>query len=137
MEGSGTRPSIIALVVCDNIYTESGGKTALVGLFNDIHVPEFPYVHSRLAIFVSVTGIRQGTKALLDIIHGTTDNPVIEARAEFKKDINPTTVVDMNFILSNVKFPEPGKYFIRFFGNGYPLVMRPFQVKHIKKGPSS
>ena len=43
-----TKPSPISLVVCDNVYRELGGKSALVGLFNRITSSRFPAKHSRL-----------------------------------------------------------------------------------------
>lgn len=136
MAGNGVNPSIIALVVCDNIYVEQGGKTALVGLFNSISASTFPAMHSRLAIFVSLTGVRPKTTAKLDIVFGETDQPIVEATGGFGKEINPLTVVDMTFILRNVIFPQPGPYFIRFFGNEHPLATRPFAVLQQQGGPS-
>lgn len=133
MEPSGLSPTIIALVVCDNIYREPGGKTALVGLFSSIATSQFPAVHPRLAVFLSVTSVRPGMTGRLEIVHGETDVPVITATGAFPEVVSPTTVIDMNFILKNVTFPEPATYFIRFFGNDIILVQRPFEVRQIVK----
>lgn len=81
-----------------------------------------------MAVFVSVTDVRKGMIGRLDIVHGETDNPILEARGPLGEGVSPTDVVDMTFILRNVVFPEPGTYFIRFFGNDHPLMMRPFHV---------
>lgn len=137
MAASLVLPSIIALVVCDNIYTEPGGKNALVGLFNGITAESFPARHPRIAVFVSLTGVRPKTTGKLDIVHGETDEPIIEAKGTFGDQIGPTDVVDMSFLLDNVIFPKPGTYFIRFFGNEQPLVLRPFNVNQRKKKKGS
>lgn len=128
MSENELKPSPIALVVCDNIYSEPTGKVALVGLFNNISARQFPASHPRLVVFVSLTGVRKGMTGKLDIVHSETDNPIVEARGGFDQNVGPTDIVDMSFILNNVTFPEPGMYYIRFFGNGHPLLMRPFVV---------
>ena len=126
------KPTPIALVVCDNIYHEPGGKTALVGLFNRIAAREFPVTHPRMAVFASVTGVRKGSKAKLEIVHGEDDRVVVSLEGPFPEKADPLTVVDMNFVLNNVSFPEPGVYYIRFWGNEQPLMMRPFTLEKLK-----
>jgi hypothetical protein len=116
------------------VYEEPGGKIALVGLFNRITASQFPAKHPRMVIYVSLTGVREGVTGRLDIVHGETDEPIAGASGGFPKAIGPTSVVDMTFVLNELVFPEPGTYYIRFFGNEYPLVMRPFEVS---KAPGS
>lgn len=128
MASSTTKPSIIALIVCDNIYVEPGGKLALVGLFNNISAREFPASHSRLAVFVSVTDLRPNSKGRLEIVHSETDQNVVHAEGAFGKEVSPLTVFDMNFLLKDLVFPDPGAYFIRFWVNEHLLVQRPFNV---------
>ena len=124
------KPTLIALVVCDNIYQEPGGKTALVGLFGRIRAHGFPVTHPRMAVYASVTGLRQGSKAKLDIVHAEDDSRVIvSAEGPFPDEVDPLSIVDMNFVLNNVQFPEPGTYYMRFWGNDHLLVMRPFVVE--------
>ena len=124
-----TRPTAIALVVCDNAYTESGGKRALVGLFNNINARSFPATHSRMCVYFSVTDIKPKTKFKLDIVHSETDEPIVSMGGGPPPNINPTTICDFVFELRNVTFPEPGRYYIRLWGNDLVLVQRPFEVK--------
>ncbi len=132
--GSTLKPSAIALVVCDSIYREEpAGKSALVGLFNGIFASSFPATHPRMAVFVSVTDVRDGSTAKLDIVNGETDHVVVSVEGPFPGKFAPTAVVDMNFVLNNVTFPEEGRYFIRFWANGHPLMMRPFNVRLMGK----
>lgn len=126
------KPTPIALIVCDNIYQEPGGKTALVGLFSRIAARRFPATHPRMAVFASVTGIRKGSTAKLDIVHGENDRVVVSAEGPFPKDADPVSVVDMSFILNNVVFPEAGVYYLRFWGNEHVLMMRPFMLDQVK-----
>jgi hypothetical protein len=82
---SSIKPTPIALVVCDNIYTEPGGKTALVGLFNGINTSAVsgPIRHPRIAIFASLTGVREGSRGKLEIVHAETDERVAGAEGPF------------------------------------------------------
>lgn len=130
---SKIKPTPIALVVCDNIYQEPGGKTALVGLFNSITAHSFPVRHPRLAVFASVTGLRKGSTAKLEIVHAENEKVVVSAHGPFPEGTDPVTVADLNFIFSNVTFPEEGTYYIRFWGNDHLLMLRPFEVNLIKQ----
>lgn len=127
------KPTAIALVVCDNIYSEPGGKTALVGLFNGISAHKFPVLHPRMAIFASVTDLREGSTAKIEIVHAETDTVVVAAGGPFPGGVSPLTVVDMNFIFNNIVFKEEGTYYVRFWANEHLLMMRPVQVNMIKK----
>ena len=130
---STVKPTPIALVVCDSIYMEPGGKTALVGLFNSISAQTFPCKHPRMAVFASLTGLRNASTAKLEIVHAENDRVVVSAQGEFPEVESPLMVVDMNFIFNNVIFPEEGTYYIRFWANDHLLVMRPFTVGSVKK----
>lgn len=127
------KPTPIALVVCDSIYAEQpGGKTALVGLFNGIACQSFPTRHPRMAIFASLTDLRDGSSAKVEIVHAETDKVIVAAEGGFPSGYTPLTVVDLHFVFNNVVFTEEGTYYIRFWANNHLLMMRPFQVKKIK-----
>ena len=131
---SPIKPTPIALVLCDTIYQEPGGKTALVGLFSNIRtLAPFPLRHSRMAVFASVTGLRGKSTAKIEIVHGENENCILTASGEFSEQINPLNVVDMHFIFNNVVFPEEGTYFIRFWSNEHLLLQRPFDVSRLKQ----
>ncbi|MBN2560406.1 MAG: hypothetical protein JXQ75_05690 [Phycisphaerae bacterium] len=129
-----TKPSPIALVICDNVYREPGGKTALVGLFNNIRARKFPFTHNRICVFASITDIRPNTTFKLDIVHSETDESLVSLVGPPPKNADPTTICDFVFILENVTFREPHRYYIRFFGNEHVLLQRPFEVTEIKGG---
>lgn len=127
---NANKPSPIALVICDNVYRESGGKTALVGLFNHITAARFPAKHSRLCVYASVTDVRPDTVFKLEIVNAETDHEVLSMRGPPPPQANPITVCDLIFELQDLVFPEPGRYDVRFWGNEHFLLQRPFEVKH-------
>lgn len=131
---STVKATPIALVLCDAIYQEApGGKAALVGLFNSIATAKFPTVHPRLSVFASVTGLRAGSHAKLEIIHGESENPIVSAAGPFPEGATPLSVADLQFVFNNVVFPEEGTYFVRFWVNDHILALRPFEVSAIKR----
>lgn len=122
-------PVGIALVACDNIFTDSEGKMALVGLFNQISVPKFPVIKSKMCIYASMTDVYPGTSCKVDIVNAETDLPLFAAEGEMDQSgLIPTTICDLVFELHNVVFSEPGAYYVRFFGNGKILLQRPFNL---------
>ncbi len=125
-------PVGLALVLCDSVYKDSSGKRALVGLFNVISAYKFPATHPRMVVYVSVTDIRPNTSLKLDIVHGETDEPVFHATGPAPEEHGPTAIFDYVFEIEGIVFTEPGTYFVRFWGNDYPLLQRPIQVVHIK-----
>jgi len=125
-------PTPIALVLCDNVYRDSNGKQALIGLFNKIFASKFPAVHPRMCAYVSITSIRPNTVCSLDIINAETDVPVIEIQGPAPDNIGPTGVWEVVFELPPVSFPEAGQYYVRFLGSHHVLMQRPFDVLDIK-----
>lgn len=81
-----------------------------------------------MCVFVSITDLRPDTKCKLDIVNGETDVPVVTMEGPIPKEVGPTAICDMVFHLENLVFPEPGTYFVRFFGNEHPLLQRPVEV---------
>lgn len=127
---SQVKPTPIALILCDNIYQEPGGKIALIGLFSSIGAPTFPAKHPRMAVFASVTGVRDGSIAKLEIVNAENDAQIIvSAEGPFPQGADTLTIVDMHFIFNNLVFAEPGMYYLRFWGNEHLLMMRPFNLQ--------
>jgi hypothetical protein len=120
-------PKCIALVVCDDVYTDSNGKRALVGLFTDIKAENFPIRHTKMCVFVSLTELRKQTQCKLDIVRGDDHEPILEMGGPLPQN-SPTTICDLVLELNNVTFPGPGMYFVRFFGHGKILAQRPISV---------
>jgi hypothetical protein len=132
MSETTVKPNLIALVVCDDIYVEPSGKIALVGLFSQILAKKVPCIHHKMAIYVSVSGLRPGSQGKLEIVHGEAENtPLVAAEGKFPDNAGPLDVLDMQFILNNVPFGIPGKHFIRFWGNQHLIGMRPFYVVEV------
>jgi hypothetical protein len=136
MSSSGLRardmpkPSPIALVVCDALYQDPSGKTALVGLFNLLMAQSFPATHPQMCVYVAVTDVHPGTGFRVVIENPETGHKVAEATAPAPPPgkVTPTTICEFRFILQMLTFPEPGRYDIQFWANDHILLQRPFEV---------
>ena len=127
-----TKPVPIALVVCDDIYRDPGGKTALVGLFNCIRAAALPVVHPRLSIYASVTDVHAGTVFRVRLEHSESGKVVAELNGRPPDQTDPTTICDFMFLLQGLQFTEAGRYYIQFWGNDSLLMQRPFDVQIAK-----
>lgn len=125
-------PQPIAIVVCDNVYRDSIGKQALVGMFAEIVTANQtgPIIHPKLAIYVAFTEVYPGTEVNVRVINGETDKVITEARTvPSPPEISPTDIFEFVFEVFNVTFPDEGVYFIQLCANGETLLQRPISVK--------
>jgi hypothetical protein len=130
---SKTPPTLLAFLIADSIIDDiTTRKKSIIGLFNSICSPRFPFRHSEMNLFVSLT---DG--------HGEYNCTLICTRSEDEKEVfktggkvkfqTPNSVVEINFSLRNVEFPTAGKYTFQFFCDDYLLVIRPFEVVKMEK----
>src|SRR5262245_23482733 len=89
-----TFPVGLALVICDGIYTDSVGRQALIGLFNQIiGPPDGQIVCPHMCVYASVTEVYPGTVFELDIVHGESEQPAVLVRSDAAQDsTNPVAV---------------------------------------------
>ena len=130
-------PSGLAIVICDQIIEDKlTGKKSLIGIFNQIGTQSFPCRHPQICVFVSLTEGRGQSAARLRIVHDESSQVVAEVNGTIQfPDIN--AVVELNFNLVGLTFPEPGMYSIEFYCDDALILERRFNVTHIKppQGP--
>jgi len=132
--GISIRPDLQFSVICDDVRREDNGKLILLGLFEVVGAPKYPAVHSRLFV-VNRWCKGEGQYSQKIRIASSRDNSMIlqtEPQPFVLKDIdsNHTLISEFN----NVKFPEPGKYWVEVFLDNqlvlnYPLML----VEHAKR----
>ncbi len=126
-------PTALSFLIADTIIDDMiTRKKSIIGLFNSICSNRFPFRHSEMNVFVSLT---EG--------YGEYQTNLICARSFDEKQIlktsgkvnfrNPNMVVEMNFALRNVEFPSAGKYTFQFYCDGNLLILRPFEVVDMEK----
>ena len=130
-------PTGVAIVICDQIIEDKlTGKKSLIGIFNQIATQNFPCRHPQVCVFVSLTEGRGQCAARLRIVHDESDHVVGEVNGNIQfPDVH--TVVELNFNLVGLVFPDPGLYSIEFYCDDALVLERRFHVTHIKppQGP--
>jgi hypothetical protein len=132
-------PIGLAIVICDQIIEDKlTGKKSLIGIFNQIGAQNFPCRHPQVCVFVSLTEGRGQCVARLRIVHDESNHVVAEVNGQIQfPDVH--TVVELNFNLVGLTFPDPGVYSIEFYCDDSLVLERRFHVVHIKppQGPSA
>jgi hypothetical protein len=130
-------PTGVAIVICDQIIEDKlTGKKSLIGIFNQIAAQNFPCRHPQVCVFVSLTEGRGQCAARLRIVHDESDHVVAEVNGNIQfSDVH--TVVELNFSLVGLVFPNPGMYSIEFYCDDAIILERRFTVSHVKppQGP--
>ncbi len=130
-------PIGLAIVICDQIIEDKlTNKKSLIGIFNQIGAQTFPCRHPQFCVFVSLTDGRGQYPARLRIVHDESEKVVAEVNGQIQFP-DAHTVVELNFGLVGLTFPEPGAYAIEFYCDDALVLERRFQVVHVKppQGP--
>jgi hypothetical protein len=125
-------PIGLAIVICDQIIEDKlTSKKSLIGIFNQIGAQNFPCRHPQVCVFVSLTDGRGQCGARLRIVHDESNQAVAEVDGQIQfPDVH--TVVELNFNLVGLTFPDPGVYSIEFYCDDALVLERRFHVVHIK-----
>jgi len=129
-------PLGLAIVVCDQIIEDKlTSKKSLIGIFNQIAAANFPCTHPRVSVFVCLTEGSNNYSARLRIVHDETDTVIADLNGPIQfTDAN--AVVELNFDLIGLTFPQPGLYSIEFYCDDALVLERRFNVAKLKT-PSS
>ena len=128
-------PLGIAIVVCDQIIEDKlTGKKSLIGIFNQITAANFPCTHPRVSVFVCLTEGRGDYGARLRIVHDETETVVADLNGPIQfPDSN--AVVELNFDLVGLTFPQAGLYSIEFYCDDALVLERRFNVIQLETPP--
>lgn len=128
-------PTGLAIIVCDQIIEDKlTNKKSLIGIFNQIASSNFPCRHPRLCVFVSMTEGRGGYTARLSLTHDASATVVANMHGQIQfPDIH--AVVELNFDLVGLQFPQPGLYSIEFYCDDTLILERRFHVIQMKQAP--
>ena len=121
--------SCVSIIVCDDIYRDDvSKKLIIVGTFNRIIAPRFPYKHERLHVLFTLTNGRGSYDVTLAIENADTGEPVADFKGPLKIE-DPLAIVDVNVRLNYLVFPSPGKYWVKLESDGQIIQQRPFVLQ--------
>ncbi len=128
-------PTALAFIICDSIIEDKAtNKKSLVGLFNSIATKTFPCIHSVIHVFVGLTGGHGRYQSALSCVKDDDESVKILDLQGLIKFSDPLEIVEVNFEIRDVRFPEAGIYRFELSCNDIPVISRKFQV--VQRGKS-
>lgn len=126
-------PLLLALVVCDSIWTErTSGTPTLLGLFSEIESTIFPVLHPRLAIHVCMTDAHGNVPIRLQLVDADEEHaPIFRVEREIEFP-DRRAIITMNVQVEEIAFPSPGEYHIQLFGYGELILERRIVVHQVE-----
>ena len=124
-------PMANAILVCDSVINEAvTNKNSLIGIFENINVTEFPYVHHSLCVYVKLTQIRGKHSFRLELVdlQNNTINAKIETPEALIKDGQKTTS-EFVYTLNSLPFKHAGDYEFRLFIDQTLVSKKGFRVR--------
>ena len=110
-------PVINATLVCDSVIHEAvTNKNSLIGVFENINVTEFPYVHHSLCVYVKLTQIRGRHHLRLELLD--LRNNTINAKIETPEALTigqSEDTLEFVYTLNKLQFKHAGDYEFRIF----------------------
>ena len=128
-------PIGLAIVICDQMIEDKfTNKKSLIGCFNQISAGQFPCRHPQVCVFVSLTEGSGQYTAKLRIVHEESAQVVTEIDGQIQfPDVN--SVVELNFNLVGLQFPQPGLYSIEFYCDDALVLERRFHARQLNQQP--
>ena len=128
-------PDLQSSILCDDVRQERNGKFILIGLFDAIGLPTFPIIYPRLFMVTRWCGGEGVFKQRTRILKPDQTNVLIEG-----KDIpvhlpSPEATATNVEAFVNVKFDEPGTYWIEILLDGDLKIRYPLRVSHVPAPP--
>lgn len=126
------KPIPLAMIICDTVIDDATThKKTLVGVFNAISSQRVPALHSSLNVFICLTEGRGEYNGILRCVHSGSNKSVLELNGKINfTDIKE--IIELNFELKGIVFPEFGEYRFEFLCNSMPLLSRRFTVNDLK-----
>jgi len=122
------RPSVKAVLICDYVIHEAmTNKKSLIGIFEQIHLPQFPCGYPRIAVYVNMTDAHGAYVLELRLIDEDNQQVGTGKTPEVKID-SPLKTFEVALQVQNLVFQKPGVYEFQVFANGDLMATKAFNV---------
>jgi len=103
-------PKARAIILADNVYRDAEtGKCIIAGTFNRIGSTRFPAVHPAAALYLNLTDFVGKRRVQVRLSRDQTGETIGE-REFFVESLNKLGSCEVTVRLTNLSFPEAGKY---------------------------
>jgi hypothetical protein len=117
-------PVALAMLLCDYVIEDKQtNKKSLIGLFSNISAKQFPAAHHRMNVFVVLSDGHGEYKGELRCIKAVDENQISTMKGPVPFP-DPNAVLELNFELFGLTFPEPGDYLMQFLCDDEIVVQR-------------
>jgi hypothetical protein len=115
----GLEPIALAMVVCDAIHIDrETDKRTLLGIFSTVRRRQFPVLIPEMAVYAVLTECRQQVTCTLQIVDSAEERePLLRLDGDLDVD-DPLRVIEAEFHLRDLEFPEPGDYRVQLYASG-------------------
>lgn len=109
-------PLLLAALVCDiAVRDPSSGKENIIGIFDRIHVKQFPASRA-MSIYFRLTEANGFYPIRIDFVHADADRTMVRLEGELTSD-DPGRSLDAHFDFPPLPLPIQGRYEFRIFAS--------------------
>ena len=118
---SGAPPIPIAVLLCDQMVVDrETNKKSLIGVFNAILAPRFPWVHPKASLYIKMADAEGEYEVKLQLVRVRDMHVIKEGTGTLKVEQRKRySEVDFAIDLPAIELPEPGEYQIVVYINGH------------------
>ena len=118
----------LSMVICDAVIDDRRtGKKSLIGIFNNVITPVIPSVSPRLNVFIAITEGHGDYVGKIRCLKVGTEQEIFGMEGPFKFS-DPRQILEFNFEIVGLVFPDYGDYRFEFLANNEPVTARKFTV---------
>ena len=121
-------------ILCDDVRLEVGNKLSLMGIFENVFLPQFPAVLLRFAAVNHWVGAGD-YETQVRIISPEVKDIAQSSQSNFR--IEPEGYADNVTFFANVSLERAGRYSIQTFIDGRMVAQRPLFVALLQQPPST
>lgn len=128
-----TKPEVKAFLLCDYVLHEAGSnKKSLIGIFEQVNSPRFPFRHGRMSVYANFTDAHGSYDLALRLVRIRDGKILLEAKGMRVQVQDPLQVSELGVNLEGIVFEEAGKYEFALYANEQFLQSKPFRVVKVE-----
>lgn len=135
---SPIKPEVKAFLLCDFVIQEAGtNKKSLIGIFEQVNTPRFPFRHGRMSVYANLADAHGQYDLTLRLVRLRDGKVLIEAKGLRIQVADPLQMAEVGMNLEGIVFEEPGKYEFALYANDQFVQSKPFRVVQLEQPPGT